>query len=184
MAVNIFKGASANEMFSVYFRVTMSFFLVSICHDDVIKGKHFPRYWPFVRGIHRSPMNSPHKGQWREALMFSLICTWINGWVNNRDAGHLRRHRVHYDVTTTLVFLMICTFWIIMTVIYIVHFLTTSSTNSFSFTFFLLHFLCVQDSGIESIFGGWECKVMYFFKFPILIFLECLIVRAYSSSSK
>ena len=28
--------------------------------DDVIKWKHFPRYWPFVRGIHRSPVNSPH----------------------------------------------------------------------------------------------------------------------------
>ena len=42
-------------------------------HDDVIKWKHFPRYWPFVRGIHRSPVNSPHKGQWRGALMFSLM---------------------------------------------------------------------------------------------------------------
>ena len=30
-------------------------------HDDVIKWKHFPRYWPFVRGIHRWPVNSPHK---------------------------------------------------------------------------------------------------------------------------
>ena len=49
-------------------------------HDDVIKWKHFPRYWPFVRGIHRSPVNSPHNGQWRGALMFSLICTWIDGW--------------------------------------------------------------------------------------------------------
>ena len=46
-----------------------------------IKWKHFPRYWPFVRGIHRPPVNSPHKGQWRRALMFSLICAWINGWV-------------------------------------------------------------------------------------------------------
>ena len=36
----------------------------------------FPRYWPFMRGIHRSPVNSPHKGQWRGALMFSLICVW------------------------------------------------------------------------------------------------------------
>ena len=53
-------------------------------HDDVIKWKHFPRYWPFVRGIQRSPVNSPHKGQWRGALMLSLICAWINGWVNNR----------------------------------------------------------------------------------------------------
>ena len=68
-------------------------------HDDVIKWQHFPRYWPFVRGIHRSPVNSPRKGQWRGALMFSLICARINGWVNNRKAGDLRRHRAHYDVT-------------------------------------------------------------------------------------
>ena len=64
----------------------------SSIHDDVIKWKHFPRYWPFVRGIHRSPVNSPHKGQWRGALMFSLICVWINAWVNNREAGDLRRY--------------------------------------------------------------------------------------------
>ena len=63
-----------------------------------MKWKHFPRYWPFVRGIHRSPVNSPHKGQWRGALMFSLICVWINGWVNNREAGDLRRQCAHYDV--------------------------------------------------------------------------------------
>ena len=58
----------------------------------------FPRYWPFVRGFHRSPVNPQHKGQWRGALMFSLIWPWINGWVNNRDAGDLGRHRAHYDV--------------------------------------------------------------------------------------
>ena len=52
-----------------------------------LKWKHFPRYWPFVWGIHRSPVNSPHKGQWRGSLMFSLICVWINRWVNNREAG-------------------------------------------------------------------------------------------------
>ena len=46
----------------------------------------------------RSPVNSPHKGQWRGALMFSLICARINGWVNNGEAGDLRRHRAHYDV--------------------------------------------------------------------------------------
>ena len=68
-------------------------------HDDVIKWKHFPRYRPFLRGIHRSTVNSPHKGQWRGPLMFSLICTRINGWVNNREAGDLRRHHAHYDVT-------------------------------------------------------------------------------------
>ena len=68
------------------------------CHDDVINWRHFPRYWPFVRGIHRSPVKSPHKGQWRGALMFSLICVWINGWVNSRESGDLRRNCAHYDV--------------------------------------------------------------------------------------
>ena len=72
--------------------------MLSPDHDDVIKWKHFSRYWPFVRGIHRCPVNSPHKGQWRGALMFSLICAWINSCVNNREAGVLRRHRIHYDV--------------------------------------------------------------------------------------
>ena len=58
----------------------------------------FSRYWPFVQGIHWSPVNSPHKCQCREALMFSLICVWINCWVNNREAGALRRYRGHYEV--------------------------------------------------------------------------------------
>ena len=49
-------------------------------------------------GEFTGPVNSPHKGQWRGALMFSLICVWINGWVNNGEAGDLRRHRSHYDV--------------------------------------------------------------------------------------
>ena len=62
-------------------------------HDDVMKWKHFPRYWPFVRGIHRSPVNS----QW--SFDFFLICAWPTGWVNNREAGDLRRHRARYDVT-------------------------------------------------------------------------------------
>ena len=53
----------------------------------------------WLQGIHRSPLNSPHTDQWRVALTFSLICAWTNGWVNNQDAGDLRRHRVHYDVT-------------------------------------------------------------------------------------
>ena len=50
-----------------------------------------------MRGIHRSPVNSPHKGQWRGALTFSLICAWIKDWVNNREAGDLTRHRAHYE---------------------------------------------------------------------------------------
>ena len=75
---------------------------VWIDHNDVIKWNHVPRYWPFVRGIHRSAGNSSHKGQWRGALMFSLICAWRNGWVNNREVGDLRRYRVHHDVIVIL----------------------------------------------------------------------------------
>ena len=50
---------------------------------DVIKWKHFQRYL--------SPVNSPHKGQWRGALMLLWSAPWISDWVNNREAGDLRR---------------------------------------------------------------------------------------------
>ena len=70
-----------------------------IGYDDFIKWKHCPRYSLFVRGIYRSPVNSPHKGQWRGALVFSLILAWTNGSANHRDAGDLRRHLGHYDDT-------------------------------------------------------------------------------------
>ena len=54
--------------------------------------------WFLLKALNkRWPVDSPHKSQWRGALMFCLI--WINGWVNNRDAGDLRRHRAHYDIT-------------------------------------------------------------------------------------
>ena len=68
-------------------------------HDDVIKWKHFPRYCPFVRGIHRSPVVFPHKGRWHGVLMFSLMFAWTKSWANDRDAGDLRRHCAHYDAT-------------------------------------------------------------------------------------
>ena len=68
-------------------------------HDDIIKLKHFPCNWPFVQGIHQSPVNSPYKGQWCRALVFSLSWGWTNGWVNNHKAGDLRCHHAPYDVT-------------------------------------------------------------------------------------
>ena len=77
-------------------------------HDDVTKWKLFPHYWPFVQGIHRSAVNSLHEGQWREALMFSLICTWINDCVNNGEAGDLRCHSAHYDVTVMYCWEYLC----------------------------------------------------------------------------
>ena len=62
---------------------------------------------------HLSPVNSPRKGQWRGALMFTLICAGINGWVNNREAGDLRRNRGLYDVTVMQYTCGSCTVWII-----------------------------------------------------------------------
>ena len=56
-------------------------------NDDLIKCKHFLLYWPFVWGIHRWPVNSPHIGQWGGALLFPLICAWTKDWANNRDVG-------------------------------------------------------------------------------------------------
>ena len=91
----IFKSSNVTTCLTLTFVLLL---LGSLFHDDVIKWKHFPRYWPFVRGIHRSPVNSPHKGQWRGALMFTLICARIKGWVNNRKAGDLRCFCTHCDV--------------------------------------------------------------------------------------
>ena len=85
------KGCTQIQFWSIFFENVFR-------HDDVNKWKHFPRYWPFVWGTYRSPVICPHKVQWRGALMFSLICAWINSWVNNREVGDLRRYRSHYDV--------------------------------------------------------------------------------------
>ena len=71
---------------------------IRMTHDDVIKWKHFPRYWPFVRGIHRPPVNSRIKASDAELWCFLWAALWINGWVNNREAGDLRRRHAHYDL--------------------------------------------------------------------------------------
>ena len=72
----------------------------TLIHDDVIKWKYFPRYWPFVRRIYRSPVNSPHKGQWRGALMgfFYLhpnkrLSKQWRGWWFETPSCPLWRHR-------------------------------------------------------------------------------------------
>ena len=57
---------------------------VKIRHDDVIKWKYFSRYWSFVRGIHRSAVGSPHKGQWRGALIF-LFGLRLNVWLSKQS---------------------------------------------------------------------------------------------------
>ena len=77
---------------SVFISYTLSWY------PNVIKCKHFPHYQLLVRRIRPSPVDSPHKGQLRRALMFSMICAWTNGWANSRDVGDLGGHSAHYDV--------------------------------------------------------------------------------------
>ena len=91
-----------SKEFLVWFPIVGWRALFEYFHDDVIKCKQFRCHWALVRGIHRSPVNSPLKGQCRGAVIFSLIHAWINGCVNNRDPSDLRRHRDHYDVTVIL----------------------------------------------------------------------------------
>ena len=75
------------------------FFDLCLIHDDIIKWKLFMHDWPFVKGIHQSLVNSPHKGQWHVTLMFSLICASTEGRVNNQEANDSTHHQPHYDVT-------------------------------------------------------------------------------------
>ena len=70
-------------------------FITIWCHQV----EKFSALLALFEGVPRSPVNSPHKGQWRRALMYPLICAWTNDWVNTRDPDDLRRHGVHYDVT-------------------------------------------------------------------------------------
>ena len=81
--INSFKIARSNHQPSACWRHQMETFsaLLAIC-----------------AGNSPAPVNFPHKGQWHGALMFSLICVWINDRVNNREAGDLRRYHSHYDV--------------------------------------------------------------------------------------
>ena len=103
----------ASQIITLQTRHHLDFFV--ICHDYVIKWKHFSHYLPFERGIRRPSVNSPHKGQWPRALMFALVCAWTNGGVNSRFAGDLRRHRAHYDVTAMTSFFFQCdNFWWIL----------------------------------------------------------------------
>ena len=69
-----------------------------LLYADVIKWKHVSRDWPLVLGIHRSAVNSPTKVSDAKLWCVLWSAPWINGCVNNREAGNLRHHRAHYDV--------------------------------------------------------------------------------------
>ena len=68
-------------------------------HDDIMKMKRFPRHWPSVRGIHRSPVDSPHKSSVRKDMIFSLMLALTRCWQNDRVAGDFRGHDANCDVT-------------------------------------------------------------------------------------
>ena len=70
-----------------------------IRNDDVINWKYFSRYWSFLMIYSLPSADSPHKSKRYGALVCSLIYTWTNSWANNQDAGDLRRHHAHYDVS-------------------------------------------------------------------------------------
>ena len=93
---NLFCQECSWSKFPTTNRLTLELLFSDSMYDDVIKREHFPRYWPFVRGIHGG---FPSQKASDAELWCCLSRT--NGWVNNQDAGDLRRHRAHYDVTLT-----------------------------------------------------------------------------------
>ena len=68
------------------------------CHYDVTQWRRLLRYRPFAMGIHRWPMDSPHKGPVAQTLMFSLMIVQTNSWIIRPVPGDLRRHCAHCDV--------------------------------------------------------------------------------------
>ena len=94
-----------NYIFVLLFRNWETLIVLESNHDDVIKWRHFPRYWSFVREIHRSPVNSPHKGQWREALNFlwsvteqTIEQTMDMVWYYDMIWCDVMRHDKIYDI--------------------------------------------------------------------------------------
>ena len=88
------KSVSGVQVQTIY-----QFSLYKQTHDDVIRWKHFPRYWPFVRVFTGDRWIPRPKASDTELWCFLFICALINGWVNNCQAGDLRCHRGNYGVT-------------------------------------------------------------------------------------
>ena len=121
--IKLLKSSSRSRQWRLFGRLTSFLFALvwyskiffSFCmddidpflHDDIIKWIYFPHHWLIVWEIHCSPVNSTHKGQWRGALMFSLISARINGWLNNREAGDLRHHCIFNS------YILILAFWLL-----------------------------------------------------------------------
>ena len=84
--------------FGQIWRVVLQARVAVWSHDDVIKWKHLPRYWPFVWEF-TGPGEFPAQRPVTRSFDGFFTCAWITDWVNYREAGDLRRYRAHYDVT-------------------------------------------------------------------------------------
>ena len=71
----------------------------AVSHDNVIKSKHFSRYWPFVRGIHRSSVN-PHQKRpvtWSFDIFFDLFLkVYLLSW----DGEYISRWLINAQIKT------------------------------------------------------------------------------------
>ena len=99
------KRSPAQDRIACWTTIVLYFFsgnhlkCTSLKNKIIHIWKYFPRYWPYLCGKFTG-----HKGQWRGAVMFSLFCPWINGWVKIREAGDLRRHCAHHGVIVMFFF--------------------------------------------------------------------------------
>ena len=75
----------------------------------------FPRHWPYVVKSIGHRLSPVWNGQWREALMFSLMCIWTNCWANSWVAGDLRRHGAHAASLPTMATLAWITLKLVIT---------------------------------------------------------------------
>ena len=114
-----------------------------------------------------SPVNSPHKGQWRGALMFCLICTYLNGWVNTCEAGDLRRYCAHYDAIVMII--VIITVIIIMfnpSIILLITIVTTIFPIILLVLISLLSYTgaTVMEPTFVIVKGGWLTEILFILK--------------------
>ena len=107
IAVRYFSNHNKREW------LTKTYTLLHFCwsHDDVIKWKHFPRYWPFVRGFTGHRWIPRTKASDAKLWCFLWSAPWINGCINNLEAGDLKRHLAHYDVTVMEIVFLLPLIW-------------------------------------------------------------------------
>ena len=111
---------TSNNWLRWWFDLDQKTVMMNNIHVDISWWRHrmetFSALLAICAGIHRFLVNSPHKGQWRGALMFSLLYVWIYGWVNSREAGDLIqdsrfKHRLFRENTNIHIYNNIMNIW-------------------------------------------------------------------------